>query len=588
MAPAPGHIDLESNALYVSDSPVQEYVEWALHGTLPLALFPTVLHEATHHWCMSGSVGRALAQLGLEAQENWAEAPYFPLLVDEFEQRQWDTVQHARAFLEPLLEGMAMFAQFDVYPGPSPVLSGGMEIIARLFDYQRGAGPIDLTDALRCRLIEYRHSEAAWRQKSGMLARPLNCQNGGYFIGYMAVKSLWHRARKVSPRLRDSDLFLLYLRSLIFDDASFVERLLDTATSTGSTPQAFTELVSHVNGRLKLLSSDDLDSRVAKMEESLLQQDDLEDNWNCIYLENPLVDGVNERLRQRLLAMTPTVKDLGRVDVKNMNRKARREAIFAFMRSVDRNATGLSQADPEHVRRLGRVCALLEHRPLVCLRVDPVDFKMNANGMCELHIDGVHIVSIEGQADRPAGSFGSASLALYYLPEEVGLALICVDSEGVLFAHFGQSVPAERQAALTAVMRATILGRQRRDTLSELLRLHADIQDEPPEWQTYRAARIESFYLDRALAFVGDDHLDACHSALRTSGLWQFLEEDGQNINAYACLGLVQSWTSNEDVARQMLLHQGMDIDKMIALFRRVQATRGLPLIHETAYTVFI
>ncbi|WMD22405.1 hypothetical protein RAS12_08510 [Achromobacter seleniivolatilans] len=588
MAPAPGHTDLESNALYVSDSPVQEYVEWALHGTLPLALFPTVLHEATHHWCMSGSVGRALAQLALEAQEDWAKAPYFPVFVDDFVQTQWDTVQQVNALLEPLLEGMAMFAQFDVYPGPSPVLSGAMEMIARLFAPQGSADPVDLVDALRRRLIDYRCSNDAWRQKSGMLARPLNCQNGGYFIGYLAVKSLWHRARKVSPRLRDGDLFLLYLRNLIFDDASFVERLLNTAATDDLSPQAADELVRHVNARLKLLAADDLDARVAEMEEALLQRNDLEDNWDCIYLDKPQVDGVNERLRQRLLSLLPTLKDVGSINTTNMTREARREAIFAYGQTFDPAALGFDEADPAQLQRMGRICGLLAHRPLVRLRVDAIDFKIDANGMCEIYVAGVHSVSIEALAGRPAGSCGSASLALYYLPEERELALICVDKEGTLFAHFGHSVPAERQTMLTAVMRSTILGQQRRDTLSEWLRMQADLEDEPPASRARFAARIESFYLDRALAFVGDDHLDACHHALRTNGLWQFLEEDGQNINAYACLGLVQSWTSNEDVARQMLLHQGMDIDKMIALFRRVQATRGLPLIHETAYTVFI
>lgn len=588
MQPGAGQMDPDSNTVFVCDSPVREYVQWARHGRLPRVLLPTVLHELTHHWCLSGCVGRALAELSLEAQEDLAASPLFPLYADEMVLAQWDAVEFARALLEPLLEGMAMFAQFDVYPGSSPVLSGTLAMLARLFPPEKDETATDIIDALRHRLIEYRLSEQALRSKSGMLVQAMNSRNGGYLLGYLSVKNLWMQARKASPRLADADLFLLYLRNLVFDDAGFVDRLLDAGTQALHGTKIYEDLASHLNERLKLLSAPDLDERVAEMEETLEKYSDLDGHGHCIYLDDQRVDDVNWRLYQHLRAIAPGLKDMKGPDLKGKTREEKRQAIHEFGKALDRAATGIDQVDPKDLQRLLRIWAHLLHRAIVCLRVDQVECEIGADGRWTVHADGAPVFSAPASAECNRAGRVPAWLTLYYLPDDYDIALICVDDKGALFALFGDRVPAMQRDMLTPAIRVVIGERNRRETLGSYLRMHAGMRDEPL-LQPGAAARLtERFYFNHAMRFVVDANLDTCLKTLRTNGLWRILDEEGSNVNAMAALGLIQSWTSDEACIRTLLAQREMDVDQVAALLARAQAAHGLPLIHEGKRRVFL
>lgn len=588
MRPAAGQMDPDTNTVFVCDSPVREYVKWAMHGKLPRALLPTVLHELTHHWCLSGCVGRALAELSLESQEHLAASPLFPLYADDIVLAQWDTVEFARALLEPLLEGMAMFAQFDVYPGPSPVLSGTLAMLGRLFPPEEDETAADVIDALRHRLIEYRLSDQALRSKSGLLVQAMSSRNGGYLLGYLSVKNLWMQARKASPRLADADLFLLYLRNLVFDDAGFVDKLLDAGAQALHGTQAFDGLASHLNERLKLLSAPDLEQRVAEMEEALEKYSDLEGHGRCIYLDDQLVEDVNWRLYQRLRAIAPGLKDLKGPDLKGMTRAEKLHAIREFGAALDRAATGIDKVDPADLQRLLRIWAHLLHRAIVCLRVDQVECETGADGRCTVYANGDPVFSATARPKRKPDGRNPASLALYYLPDEYEIALVCVDDKGALFALFGDRVSATQQETLTQAIRIVLGDHDRREILGSYLRMHAGLRDEPLLRPGAVARLAEHFYFNHAMRFVVDAHLDACLKTLRTDGLWQILDEEGSHVNAMAALGLIQSWTSDETCIRALLQHREMDFDEVTARLFQAQAAHGLPLIHEGKRRVFL
>lgn len=588
MRPAAGQMDPDTNRLFVCDNPVREYVQWARHGRLPRVLLPTVLHEVTHHWCLSGCVGRALAQLSLEAQEDLAASPLFPLYADDIVLAQWDAVEFARGLLEPLLEGMAMFAQFDVYPGPSPVLSGALAMLVRLFPPEKDETATDLIDALRHRLIEYRLSDQALRCKSGMLVQAMSSRDGGYLLGYLSVKTLWMQARKASPRLADADLFLMYLRNLVFDDAGFVDKLLNAGTQVPQGTQVYDDLAGHLTERLRLLSAPDLDERAREMEATLEKYSSLEGHGHCIYLDDQRVDDVNWRLYQRLRAMAPGLKEMKGPDLKGKTREEKRQAIHKFGKALDRAATGIDQVDPKDLQRLLRIWAHLLHRAIVCLRVDQVECEMGADGRWTVHADGGPVFSATALAGSNRDGRVPASLALYYLPDDYEIALLCVDDQGALFALFGDHVPAMQRDMLTPAIRVVIGERDRREILGSYLRMHAGMRDEPLLRPGAVARLTDRLYFNHVMRFAADASFDTCLKTLRTNGLWRILDEEASNVNAMAALGLIQSWASDEACIRTMLSHWEIDFDQVTALLARAQAAHGLPLIHEGKRRVFL
>ncbi|MCY1196036.1 hypothetical protein D9M72_73680 [compost metagenome] len=590
MPPVPGSIDPDTNALFVTDRPVPEYVAWALRGRLPLALLPTVLHEATHHWCLSGCVGHALAALSFESQEAYAASPLFPLYCDEQVVAQWETVDFARRLLEPLLEGMAMFAEFDVYPGPSPVLSTVLGMLARLFPPEEGNPAENALDCLCRRLAEYRQSEAALRKKSGLLVQPFGSGKGGYLLGYLCVKTLWLQARRRAPSLRDADLFLQYLRNLVFDDAGFVAHLLDAGTREEPKRQTRFRLVRHLNARLKLMASADLAPKVAAMEAALSAFSDLDGHRACLYLDDREAEQVSDRLQQRLRALVPEMKTVPGPALDGMTRMEKLRAIREFTQRLDAEEMGAARADPAQLQRMVRIWAHLLHRPIVRLRVDEVDCEVGGDGMCAVSAQGEPVFSVTAAAQRKAGSRGRASLALYYLPDEFEIALVCLDGEGVLFARFGESVSSLARAGYEAAI-GTVLGDQaRRDTLSSCLRAYADagVDGEAPQPGEAGTDMIESVYFDRALCFVADADLEACAQKLQASGLWRILDEDGENVNAMAAVGLAQSWASDPALLREILRQRAVDPDRVVAMLARAQARHGLPLVDEGSRRLFI
>lgn len=588
MPPVPGRTDPDTNALFVTDRPVPEYVAWAMRGRLPLALLPTVLHETTHHWCLSGCVGRALAELSLEAQEAYAASPLFPLYCDETVVALWETVEFARRLLEPLLEGMAMFAEFDVYPGPSPTLSGVLAMLARLFPPEPGEAAEDPLACLCRRLAQYRQSEAALRKKSGLLVQSFASAKGGYLLGYVCVKSLWMQARRAAPSLRDADLFLQYLRNLVFDDTGFVARLLDGGTGDAPAWRTCLGLTRHLNARLKLMAAADLEPRVAEMEAALAAYNHLDGHRACLYLDEGEAERVHERLQQRLRTLVPEMRAVPGPDLDGMTRLERLRAIQEFASTLDLEAIGIDRTDPARRQRMARIWAHLLHRPIVCLRVDDVDYEVDGGGICAVSAQGEPLLRAAAAAGRQAGSRGRAALALYYLPDEFDIALVCVDGEGALFAHFGEQVSVLARAGFEAAIGVVLAGRKRRERLSAWLRDYAGAEGEAPLPWAAGVEMIESLYFDRALCFVADADLQACVRMLQDSGVWRILDEEGENVNAMAALGLAQSWTQDAAQVRAQLERRGLAPEQVAAMLERAQARHGLPLIQAGTRRVFI
>lgn len=201
------------------------------------------IHESTHQWCLNSPVGtvlaylhaRALAHAGAAA--HGAPVPHFIEFYDDVIR-----LETARELLRPLMEGMAMFAEFDARTGPrSASVSLPLEQVTWFLDETQARTVASDRDPMRVSttltnsiLADLRLSQDAVKRRVNLLSQPLATTlsgrpTGGYLLGYLTVKSLWRAWMQATDGFAagESDLFLSYLRAYIFRDWGFAEVLLN-------------------------------------------------------------------------------------------------------------------------------------------------------------------------------------------------------------------------------------------------------------------------------------------------------------------------------------------------------------------------
>jgi hypothetical protein len=228
-------------------------------------LWPTFLHEATHHWCFSSPVGTALALIKLRALR---QAHLLPLHHHGDRDRLLDAIaddlmryEAAIDILRPLAEGLALFAEFDATPGHAETLSPLMHTFTTLMAANLAPKNTDVLDTTRQLLSDMR-SELLPR-KANLLARPFSYDGGGYLPGYLAIKVIWrwmtqHRGHNIAF---DTDFFLNYIRAYFYDDLELVAILLNDEDQDVVATEA---IGLHINDRIvKLFKSDFADQMEA-------------------------------------------------------------------------------------------------------------------------------------------------------------------------------------------------------------------------------------------------------------------------------------------------------------------------------------
>ncbi len=116
-----GFTDVVSNAVLLDDVSPLSRASDLVEGALDLKFLPAFAHEAAHHACYDSPIGLALAALlqstlSLFWEQVGTDIPQQPV-------RDLAVAEAARTLLQPLLEGLALFCEHDLYTGNSPVIS---------------------------------------------------------------------------------------------------------------------------------------------------------------------------------------------------------------------------------------------------------------------------------------------------------------------------------------------------------------------------------------------------------------------------------------------------------------------------------
>jgi hypothetical protein len=206
-----------------------------LEGSLPTHLVRDLIHELTHHWCFTFSAGYAIAMLRLRAQfamvgkhESWQDL--MAASTDEV------LVQVARAALDPIAEGLALFAELDLKPGAritSPIfrwvqllfLRSDIDRVRQTLGNKAGAAAAaaELDMAILRVLERERATPECQLVRENLLSQPFALEaSGHYLLGYALMRRMERRLRQTFGALAEPCLVLEWVARFIFDDAQFL------------------------------------------------------------------------------------------------------------------------------------------------------------------------------------------------------------------------------------------------------------------------------------------------------------------------------------------------------------------------------
>lgn len=354
-----GYTDPISNAVVIAETDASRLIRGADFRPLPEKCLEVLLHEATHHTCFFTPVGRSLAALAVSAAGETS-----PRVASDKTRRmrQHDIVKHycfAELF-RPLAEGLAVFAQFDAYPGDSPVLSETARKAFFIFFPEKRIRPnASMTsdaevEEFRSFLCENRWKKRSVDTKSYLLSLPLSHEKGAYLLGYLFVKNLHLRLIPRCLRLRDSDLFLSFLTSYWFSDALLAEMLVrDTEEAEADIQRVF----SYFRHRMAVLT-ENVSRFVTEFEHRMPRAD---------YYETPNFQWPSycnrERVDELRLLIQQELRVVGRYDPLNWDLLGNRPA-FRFAASqalLEKESNGrITVCDRSSGRRLITGSAMFE------------------------------------------------------------------------------------------------------------------------------------------------------------------------------------------------------------------------------------
>lgn len=552
--------DLVTNLVFLSDVRLDKNLEqltgW---GTMPEELLPPFLHEATHHWCFLSPVGFTLASLQLQARRRAL------LLLNEQEHDRRSELEFglledlirfetASAYLRPLAEGLALFAEFDAMTKTeSSVFSLPLEMASYFFGYwnlyQPKFGPTALlTNALRFMRLDKR----CIQRKVSLLGYPLAYTGGGYLPGYLAVRSLWLQAASRDGRLlNETDLALMYMRSFFFDDKGLVAKLLDPSTEELASANAIGNyLTERIYTFLTEVQKIDIETYEREVLAGEKEQSKL--RFTCLRIKQELYD-MGERLSTELMDQLKTSK----------------------IEEVD-DLLRLLEVD------------LLNRRDIMYLGSLPVEVSVDHDGRFRVLHGGVLVTDGQTLEGVEAGT-GAGSIDLFF-------SMLSTFKYRVVAITRGRELVAKRLVGTESMTKDSSDRFNQFETNRTVLQTRNDELRQAVEkviagsWmeialehiRRHLPTQVERLYLPLALYYVAHDKLDSDYAIMREKGLLPILDWDRDLVEGVALLGLCCSaLTPDRPFVSAWFEKAGLDLDRTLSDILRCTKEYGIPKVFD-------
>jgi hypothetical protein len=289
-------VDIPSNVITQNVLSVLDVLDaLAVHDVLPPSFLPVFLHELTHHWCFNTSVGSALALLRQRALRLIGG----PVDVPKVQHLLYESVLRylvALRALMPLIEGLALFSEFDAIPGDCRSISipakWGGKFFVRMSE--REPHTVEgLRQAWQEVTRQHRTSLEGIGRKLLLLTAPLEgLGRGNYLRGYLGLRAVHRTALKQSRQFDDGDFFVTYVRHLFFNDHYLAALLLASEPKEGDWVAAF---LQRLNQRIACFAKHELKTQAVAFDNLIAsERGDLESLEPEIFVEH----GSLRRFRQ--------------------------------------------------------------------------------------------------------------------------------------------------------------------------------------------------------------------------------------------------------------------------------------------------
>jgi hypothetical protein len=514
-----GWADLTTNAVDLGCG-VDELRSLLEDGSLPAGVLPNFLHEFAHFYCLQSPVGGVIAFLFLEARHWFLSSLVASRTRARNRRRAFPPtavrVDTSVRLLRPLLEGMALFAEHDLFPGSAAIASTLSGWIALLFLIRLDHLPTDPDPAwidratqeffLNSRSIPSLEGSQSWAaSKASLLLQPLALKGGGYLAGYLTVKNLWKTASQRVPALADADLFFMYFYSLIFDDYTLVEILFDDHISEAKRAK---QMFNRLRERLELLNDDSLADRVADYQAAVENRKDdaigIDGHYGSIFLDEKFVEIQRSRIQKR-----------------------------------QQRLAAAARTEAERSLLIGHACALL-HRGLMRIGLVAVDVKVTDEGQV-IGQNGDQFKFVRRARNGVRPGTGSGILAVYFHSRRLSRIVLCFRDGEVVFEEFPtECLEEERAQIIYAIYKTSTLEASYADLDAELQRRTGAAVD-ANTWLREDFPRIlDNFYENLSTRFVLPGSDVACIQAMRASG-FKAMAGRSDLITALALFGLLSS-----------------------------------------------
>jgi hypothetical protein len=517
------------------------------------------LHEATHHWCFTSPVAFAIAGLTLRARVGIARA----LQGEEHMQfsilRDLISADTAVALLRPLAEGLALFAEFDATSRlRSKAISPILQSIFQFFvDLKRSAdlfrrlpAEVAIAQTIAEALYDLRTNEVTLNRKASLLLQPFSLNAGGYLPGYLAVKSLWRAAcRKHFLLANETDLFLMYLRSYIYDDWGFVATLLSEELDEIRSAEA---IVNHLNGRIR-------------------QWDELSDQDFSEYENSLAADSRSRPSPLPGLGVSDSAAGSGKQRLNNLTSELVEAAI-----ANDSMTTGISAWSAN----------ILQRRQFMNLASVPVQVCTNSNGLPEVQWRRTSMFT-PTRSDfvaEPKDSVGDAHLEIVFALIQDRFeraAVVHRDDKVLVCAPIGMKEHASdtRESVLRAFLRRPLVveAEKAMRALVENVAGKSWFQIPMDHCKSQIDSIVDEFFKDLSLRFARDyDSIDNCAAKMSQKGLRPILNSSSL-IKGLALLGLATSLNPQRIFIEEIFKKHGLSLSQTLDQLSNAYESWGYP-----------
>jgi len=560
--------DLVTNVVKLSGTrSVRMAQAMATWSSAPLDLMQSYLHEAAHHAFFFSPLGDNLASLYLSSTlRSQGLASNLQVKDGNSVSRTFsdETVRLARIelmhhdvmkeVLRPLIEGIALFAEFDATcRGATEYHTKPMVSALHMFHN----GPIAESppqEEERVRpwiwlhvfmpvLREVRLADAATSRKAVVYGLPFGLDGGGYLLGYMTVCRAWEKLGERIPLFRsEADLFFGYVSDFFTRDYSLIALLLDT--SIDDEREFLDRCIAHIAARLDALVND---VRLVDVE-----------GWY-----SPVLRDGNDRSHSEdpaWLLVSKRSDVLGRAMEENLRRR---------LRSYE--------SDPLRGRAVRELLWLLPNRRIVPVWSIEAEIRV-AGPKFELTVDGAEIMSGAVQFPNVKDGVGAGSIDVYFVMDEPPtLGRICLISRGGdVIAHWVLAIDGYierlRRDTMRRIVRRrsagavfdsfqqAVTGYVERNRANRLLQL-----------PTFRA-EVADVYSRFALWPLSGAAIEEHVQRMKEFGIVAALEGDQALVDHLAFLGLSRSVSKsgelylNGDEQQDELTHRLDEVSKRLGL----------------------